>query len=106
MKSALLPTWTLCWFLLFGACQPHVSESSTVEVRLIEVKEAGYGYEIWQQGKRLIRQESLPSLPGKVVCPDQACAERVGNAVAQQIRTGHFPPTLSREEVERLRKTP
>ncbi len=98
----------LCSLILvvLPSCMQVSAEEKTIQVRVIGDPDEGYGYELWQEGKRLIRQENLPALPGNVRCPDSTCARRIGQLAARRIEEGHFPPTLKREEVEALMQGP
>lgn len=94
--------WRWLWLgsLLGGlACQP-VPPDPGFRVEVVGTEAEGFGYSIWQGEKCLIRQPYLPALPGRVRCPDPACAERVGQLTVARLESGAFPPTLSQAEVQ------
>ncbi len=104
MNKNFLPIKLITFLLLctLSACVQPTSMSTGHELRIIGSDASGYGYEIWKEGKRLIRQENLPTFEGIVRCPDRACAQRIGEVILQKLNEGQFPPTMEREEIEKL----
>lgn len=104
MQAYLLPIKLFTFLLLctLSACVQPESAPTDHELRIIGTEASGYGYEIWKEGKCLIRQENLPTFEGEMRCPNKDCAKRIGAVVLQKLDAGHFPPTVEREEIESL----
>lgn len=71
-------------------------------MRVIPGQGGGYGYEVLQGGKALIRQPFVPAYPGSQGFPDSLSARSAGLRVLQKLQAGQFPPTLSRSEVDSI----
>ena len=71
------------------------------EVRVLRV-EGGFGYEILNEGKVLIRQTQAPALAGLVMIPTAAKARKLGRKVCEKLDKGQWPPSLNAEEVEEV----
>lgn len=84
--------------------QQPPSDSAAWAVQVIPGARGGFGYEIRQQGKALIRQPFVPAYPGSQGFPDSLSAHSAGQLVLRKLRAGLFPPTLSRREVDSLLK--
>ena len=61
-----------------------------------------WGYEIFDEGKLMISQKSIPALPGNNGFKEQAQAMQVAELVMQKIRKGEMPPTVTVEELNAL----
>ncbi|GAB4403781.1 MAG: hypothetical protein OHK0039_03370 [Bacteroidia bacterium] len=83
-----------------GSVQAPVADSLAYSIRLIEGTEGGYGYEIVQAARPLLRQPFVPTLPGRMGFADSAQARRCAALVVAKLEAGVFPPTLSAEEVQ------
>ena len=70
--------------------------------RLIARPDRGYGYTILAGSKILIRQESIPGLPGNRAFTTKADAARVAALVIHKLEQKIFPPTVTSAELERL----
>lgn len=64
--------------------------------------DGGYGYTIYKDGKKLIRQESIPGLEGNRGFARKADAVNVAELVIHKLEQNIFPPTVSSAELERL----
>ena len=71
------------------AVQPILSEANT------------WGFEIYADGKRLIRQLSIPSLPGNRGFGTRELARKAGDLMVDKLRQGQMPPTLTKEELQK-----
>lgn len=76
--------------------------NSTIEVHTFQNTDSTWGYDISVDGKRLILQPSIPSLPGNEGFIKQEYAKVTGELVAVKIRNNIFPPVLSREELDSI----
>lgn len=72
------------------------------DVVAVEIEGGGYGYHIMQDGNLFIKQEIVPSVQGKRTFKSETDALLVGEFVADKLRNGIMPPSISREEIEKL----
>ena len=82
-----------------GQLQASNKPESARTVRVI-ASDAGFGYEIWNDGKRVILQRHIPAVEGNLPFPDSLLARKTGELCAEKIRNGIFPPSLTLVEVE------
>jgi hypothetical protein len=106
--------------LLFCACQaknnttsektfgsdsvgkPMVQAPTITEVRTFSAASDTFGYEIWLNGKRIIYQTNIPSMPGNNGFSSEEKAKKAGEFVAEKIRNNQMPPTVTPEELDSL----
>ncbi len=60
-----------------------------------------WGFEIYADGKRLIRQLSIPALPGNRGFATQELARKAGGLMVDKLRQGQMPPSLTKEELQK-----
>lgn len=77
-------------------------KAPTYEVVAVEVATGAYGYNILQDGKVFIKQDVVPSLQGNKHFSTEEDAIKVGEFVANKLRNGIMPPTISPEDIESL----
>jgi hypothetical protein len=63
---------------------------------------AGYGYDIFVDGKRVIHQPSIPAVPGNKVFSTKEEAKRVAELVVSKMKKGERLPAVSRDELQQL----
>lgn len=63
----------------------------------------GYGYEILNNGKLYIRQPIIPAIPGNHGFKSKADAQKVGNMVKEKLEKGIVPPTVSVDELKKMK---
>jgi hypothetical protein len=73
----------------------------TIETAVYQV-EAGWGYDVFVDGKRLIHQPYIPVLQGNKPFDNVADAKKVAEFVAGKIRMNSIPPTVSYRELDSL----
>jgi len=86
---------------------PPAPPARTVEVQTFEVKDAqgkmlGWGYELWMNGKRWIRQEIIPMVEGNNYFKTEEEARRTGDLAAEKARRTGELPTLTLQELDSL----
>ncbi|WP_297332950.1 DUF4907 domain-containing protein [Flavobacterium sp.] len=88
-------------FLFIVAAVAAVSCSN--DILLVEVykSDAGYGYKITENGKVLIKQNTIPSQNGNKMFCDSVDALKVGNAVKNLIQENKVP-TIKQDDLYRL----
>ena len=62
-----------------------------------------YGYDILLDGKMMIHQPSIPAMPGNEGFKTKADAKKTAELVISKIRKGEMPPTVSVEELKKLK---
>ncbi|MFN8286276.1 MAG: DUF4907 domain-containing protein [Chitinophagales bacterium] len=60
-------------------------------------------YDILMDGKLFIHQTSIPGMPGNEGFKTKEQAGRVAELVIQKLKNGEMPPTVSEEEMRKLK---
>lgn len=100
-----LRSWLLNLSILLFACQqPKEKIATTVGVYHIKTvrHNNGWGYEIKQDEKTIIRQLSIPSIGGKQSFTTKEDAQKVGLLMAKKLDQKIFPPSISKKELDSL----
>jgi hypothetical protein len=63
----------------------------------------GYGYDVYADGKMLIHQPGIPGQQGVKGFRTKADSEKVARLVVEKIKKKEMPPTVSEEELRRLK---
>lgn len=81
------------------------AQSTTISYsyKIIEGYNKTFGYDIYADKKLLIHQPSIPSLPGNNGFSTKAAAEKVAGLVIKKIQKGEMPPTISIDEIKKLK---
>ena len=74
--------------------------------KIIDAPNRTYGYEIYADGRLMIRQASAPALPGNEGFKTKKGAEAVAGLVIEKIKKGQMPPTVEIEEMKKLKAIP
>ncbi len=81
------------------ASKPNSAEW-TFEV--IPVSQDNWGYQLFQNGKMVINQTTIPSVQGNNGFDSAKKAERTAKYILTKLENGIFPPTVDRKELEEL----
>ena len=83
---------------------PESNPSAGMELSIRIIPGAGetFGYDILRNGKPFIHQPNVPGLPGNEGFKTREGARKVAELVAEKIRNGVMPPSVSVEELKRL----
>ena len=75
---------------------------------IIPAAESTFGYEISDQGKIIVRQKTIPSLPGNKGFKTKDDAEKCAMLVISKLNRNIMPPTVTPKEIDSLgiRTTP
>ena len=76
-------------------------DSSVCEVRTVE-NASGWGYEVWQNGAMVIKQEHIPAVQGIHAFSSQEQAQKAAEIIKAKIEQGIFPPTMSMAELQSI----
>ena len=71
--------------------------------KIIDAPSHTYCYDIYADGRLMIHQNSAPALPGNQGFKTKAAAEKVAQLVISKIKKGEMPPTISVEEMKKLK---
>jgi hypothetical protein len=71
--------------------------------KIIDAPNKTFGYDIYADGKLMIHQTSIPAMPGNDGFKAKADAEKVAQLVIKKIKKGEMPPTVSVEEMQKLK---
>jgi len=73
----------------------------TIETTVFQV-EAGWGYDVYVDGKRFIHQPYIPVIQGNKPFDNEIDAKKVAELVAGKIQMNSIPPTVSYQELDSL----
>ena len=62
----------------------------------------GYGYEIFDNGRKIITQPYIPGIAGETTFTAKKDAAEVAEFVIKKIEKGEFPPSISKVELDSL----
>lgn len=62
-----------------------------------------YGYDIYADKKLLIHQPSIPGMPGNKGFESRKDAVLVAKLVMEKMQKGIMPPTITKDELEKLK---
>jgi len=79
----------------------HEKNTSVYEVRTVE-NASGWGYEVWQDGAMVIKQEHIPAVQGIRSFSSQEQAQKAADIIKTKLEQGIFPPTMSMEELQSI----
>jgi hypothetical protein len=65
-----------------------------------------FGYDILADDRLMIRQASVPAMPGNEGFKTKAGAEKVAQLVIKKIQKGEMPPTVEIEEMKKIKAIP
>lgn len=61
-----------------------------------------YGYDIFVDGKLMVHQPTIPAVSGQNGFAKKKDAEKVAELVISKIKAGIMPPTVTKQEMEKL----
>ena len=71
--------------------------------KIIEAPQHTYGYDVFADGRLMIHQTSAPALPGNEGFKTKEDATKVALLVIEKIKKGEMPPTISIDEMKKLK---
>ena len=71
--------------------------------KVIDAPNHTYGYDVLADARLMIHQKSIPAMPGNEGFKTKADAEKVARLVISKIKKGEMPPTVSIEEMKKLK---
>lgn len=76
---------------------------SEVTYKVIGTAATGYGYEVYSDKKKLIHQPTIPGRSGTTGFRTKADSEKVAKLVVEKLKRGEMPPTVTEEELRKLK---
>jgi hypothetical protein len=77
--------------------------NAKLNYKIIPGEHNGFGYDIYSNGRLTIHQATIPAVAGNNGFKTKDKAERVAKLVIEKIKKGEMPPTLSIEEMKKLK---
>ena len=85
----------------FPAASAYANTKLTYKI--IDGPKQTYGYDVFADGRLMIHQTSAPALPGNQGFKTKGDASKVAALVIGKIRKGEMPPTVSIDEMTKLK---
>jgi hypothetical protein len=85
--------------------EPSAYLSTKLTYKIIAVPKHTYGYDVFADGRLMIHQTSAPALPGNTGFKTKEDASKVALLVIEKIKKGEMPPTISTDEMKKLKVT-
>lgn len=79
---------------------PAEHKDAKLTSRIVDSPNGTFGYEVYTDGKLLVKQQNVPGRSGWNGCPRREQAEKLAALVIDKIRHGIMPPTVSEEELK------
>jgi len=76
---------------------------SNMTYKIIDAANKTFCYDIFVDGKLMIHQPSIPGLAGNEGFKTKESAEKVAQLVVKKIKAGEMPPTVTKEEMQKLK---
>lgn len=71
--------------------------------KVVMNSEKNWGYQLFQNGKMIINQTTIPSVQGMAGFDSQEKAERTAKHIISKLEKGVFPPTVDKKELDSLK---
>lgn len=81
-------------------------KNTKLSFKLIPAPNQTFGYDIYADGKLMIHQTSVPAMPGNDGFKTRRGAEAIARLVISKISRGEMPPTVSSDEMKKLKAIP
>lgn len=78
-------------------------KSTEITYKIISVAQNTFCYDIFSDGKLLIHQPSVPGMPGNKGFKNKESAVKVAQLVITKIKNGEMPPTITTDELKKLK---
>ena len=90
-------------FVILVFLVAHAFANTKLTYTIINAPNHTYGYDVFSDGKLVIHQKSIPAMPGNEGFKTKADAEKVEKLVIDKIKKGEMPPTVTIEELQKLK---
>jgi hypothetical protein len=82
---------------------PQTSTNTKLTWKIIDAPNHTYGYDVLADGRLIIHQSSIPAMPGNEGFKTKADASKTAQLVIGKIKKGEMPPTVTIEEMKKLK---
>ena len=79
------------------------SANTKLTYTIIDAPIHTYGYDVLADDRLIIHQTSIPAMPGNEGFKTKADASKVAQLVISKIKEGEMPPTVTIEEMKKLK---
>jgi hypothetical protein len=86
--------------------QASAYANTNLTYKIIDAPNHTFCYDVFADGRLMIHQTSAPGLPGNEGFKTKKDAEKVAQLVIDKIKKGEMPPTVSIEEMKKLKVIP
>lgn len=101
----------ICFILLF-IYNPILHSQSGVKpvsnahwnYKIFENPDHSFGYDIYSGKTKIIHQATIPGNPGNKGFDSKLNASEVARLVISKLKLGHMPPTVTKEELLKLKQ--
>ena len=83
--------------------EANVYANTILTYKIIDAPDHTYGYDVCGDGRLMIHQTSIPSLPGSEGFRKKEDARKIALLVIEKIMKGEMPPTISIDEMKKLK---
>ena len=77
--------------------------NTSLTYKIIDAPNNTFCYDVFADGRLMIHQTSAPGLPGNEGLKTKEDAEKVAQLVIDKIKKGEMPPTVSIDEMKKLK---
>jgi hypothetical protein len=102
-SKQLIPAVALLAAALVASCHERTASGTSLEVRVYPVGQQGFGYALYQGGRKIIDQPDIPAIPSLAPFRSREEAERTAQLVSQKLEARVFPPAVTIRELDSLR---
>lgn len=79
------------------------STDSNIRFKIIPAANYTWGYDIYLENELTIHQPTIPGLPGNEGFKTKEAAQKVAELVVEKMKKGEMPPTVTEEELKKLK---
>jgi hypothetical protein len=83
--------------------QTQINDKIIYQFIIIPTLNSTWCYDIFKNNKLFIHQTSIPGLPGNEGFKNKSDAEKVARLVIEKLRKGEMPPSVTKEELIKLK---
>ncbi len=82
---------------------PKAEPPATYTHKVIPAAGNTFGYEIWQSGRPMIKQTTIPGMSGNKGFATSSDAAKVAELMIRKLKRGEIPPSVTPEELKKLK---
>jgi len=86
-----------------GKQQKNPYTNAQISIKIIPAANKTFGYDILLSGRPLVHQPNIPALAGNDGFTTRERAQKVAEFVVKKIRSNEMPPTVTIEDLNKMR---